>query len=219
MPQKIQPESVKWPSSRIREELTRLDQLTGYHGADLPIHYGNSRCTLASFHHNRGQASFFMFSRHYFDAEDFSEHSALDTIRHEYAHYMNVVEGNDDGHGPAWKDCCRRIGALAVRLYEPAANEVHLKKEKKTEKLRETLSASIHEGQRLIHPIWGYGVILRVDSSAASPRLEILFSDGKEHPRLYSAQWVIEHCKLLPQQMTENRHDTQAASTIEGGIE
>ena len=76
-----------WTETAIRKEFARLDAKTGLKGATLPISFGNAKCTLGSYSSAGGGA--FRFSRHYFDDPLWPIEEALDTIRHEYAHYMD----------------------------------------------------------------------------------------------------------------------------------
>ena len=39
----------EWTEAAIREELARLDAMTGLHGAALPISFGRGRCVLVDF--------------------------------------------------------------------------------------------------------------------------------------------------------------------------
>ena len=39
-----------WDEERIREEFKRLDNMTGLHGADLPITFGKAKHTLGCFY-------------------------------------------------------------------------------------------------------------------------------------------------------------------------
>ena len=76
-----------WNEAAIRKEFARLDAKTGLKGATLPISFSNAKCTLGSYSSAGGGA--FRFSRHYFDDPLWPIEEALDTIRHEYAHYMD----------------------------------------------------------------------------------------------------------------------------------
>ena len=80
-------ENHRWPEERIRQELQRLDKLTGLNGNALPIKFTYSNYMVGSFHvYDKNQ--WFEFSRAYFEDPGTPEQANLDTIRHEYAHYM-----------------------------------------------------------------------------------------------------------------------------------
>src|SRR5690606_6583187 len=46
------------------------------------------------------------------------EAECRDPVRHEIAH---AIAGREAGHGPAWKDACRLVGAKPVRCYDTDA--------------------------------------------------------------------------------------------------
>jgi len=106
--------SILWPEERIREELRRLDQKTGLHGAELPITYNRNHKCLASFYAGERK---FAFSLCWFDNPDWAEEAARDIIRHEYAHYMNLERNGLKNHGPEWEACCREVGATPSPHY------------------------------------------------------------------------------------------------------
>ena len=90
-----------WDEERIREEFKKIDSITGLHGADLPITFGKAKHTLGCFYfHTINKKPYkFHFPLLYFGDPEWSEASALDVIRHEYAHYMNCVLHGESGHG------------------------------------------------------------------------------------------------------------------------
>lgn len=111
--------NMKWDVERIRAEIARLDALTGLNGRNMPpIQIGAARQTLGCFSAKSKDRMFFCFSSHFFEADSFSNAAALDTIAHEYAHYMDyVLNGPNLSHGESWKACCRIVGARPIRLY------------------------------------------------------------------------------------------------------
>lgn len=106
MPRKLRP--VLWTEERIREELRRMDEITGLHGAELPITYNRNHKCLGSFYFEERK---FAFSLYWFDNPNWAEEATRDVIRHEYAHYMNLERNGLKNHGPEWEACCREVGA------------------------------------------------------------------------------------------------------------
>lgn len=90
-----------WDEERIREEFKKLDSITGLHGADLPITFGKAKHTLGCFYIDtiNKKPKKFHFSLFYFGNPKWSEASALDVIRHEYAHYMDYMFNGNSSHG------------------------------------------------------------------------------------------------------------------------
>ena len=180
-----------WPEERIREELRRLDRKTGLKGADLPIVFSSTAKSLGMYYPSEKK---FQFSLRWFEDPTWSEQSALDTVRHEYAHYMDHML-NDNAkppyHGPKWKACCRAIGAIPERLY----NEEEEKKYKK--KNIEAASTAIRYGtyevgKSIIHPIYGRGMIIEAKGEGPSRIISVKFEDiGIKR---LSVAWVDGNC-------------------------
>ena len=93
----------------IREELRRLDKITGSHGADLPIKFGNSKSRLGYFSYGNEYFGFY-FSNYYLMDTNFPVEGKMDLIRHEYAHYLDYTRRNRSG--------TTRIGGLVAILQE-----------------------------------------------------------------------------------------------------
>jgi len=122
---------AKWPESRIRFEIARLDKITGLNGQSLEIKIGKGKCTLGQFESAGGEPLRFRFSAFFFENDDFSYAAAIDTIRHEYAHYMDLVLYGHHSHGYTWRRCCIRIGARPERFYRKEWNEKKRSQEKR----------------------------------------------------------------------------------------
>ena len=90
---------MKWTEAMIRKEIQRLDEMTGLHGNDLIVDFGNAKRRLGCFITREGKSHKFRFSRKYFEDENFSRHEAYDVIRYEYAHYMNQELNGDKMDG------------------------------------------------------------------------------------------------------------------------
>jgi len=182
-----------WNEKEIREEMQRLDKITGKSGSELPIYFDNSQRKLGCFWPKEME---FTFSNYYFKDDEWSIECALDVIRHEYAHYLDVVLYGNCGHGRTWKMCCGIVGARPERLYNDAQDEYYKKKHRKEEALLEEIemiSKKYIKGNKIIHPQFGTGVILGVLGSGINRRVNILFDDSVN--KEFSLKWIDERCK------------------------
>lgn len=189
---------MKWPESRIREEIARLDRQTGLKGAALTIRFNNSRRTLGTFRSKNGEPVCFSFSQAYLECDDYPDSEQLDTIRHEYAHYMVCVRYpglHEPSHGKHWKKCCQEIGAQP----SPYCNLSIAREVRQQEKLQEaerssvcSLLSDLSPGTEIIHPVLGTGVVTAITPDPDNPRITLSF--GENATRLFSARWIIEHC-------------------------
>ena len=93
-------------------------------------------------------------------------------------------------------ECCRRIGARPSRYYDPAANDIHLRKEREE---AETLQAKrdylplMKVGDKLLHPKFGIGEICSIENTAGDARLKMVFQSGEM--KTISAKWMINMSK------------------------
>lgn len=184
--------NIIWNEARVRDELKCLDQKTGLCGADIPIVFNNAKRTLGSFSTHNGKAKQFCFSNHYFQNQDFPVEEAIDTIRHEYAHYMDFVLNGKLGHSTSWKQCCIRIGALPIRLYSEDRADYHRKKHEK-ERQENVKLAQFSPGTIIEHPRFGHGIVLSSAGSDSSRILQVAFSTVGQ--KALSASWVLNNCK------------------------
>ena len=113
-----------WSEDRIRDEIKRLDEITGLCGVGIRIKFGRSAYYLGRFFakNKEGQMEFY-FSNVFFQDPSFREEYAVDVIRHEYAHYMNWVLNHKVGHGNSWKRCCKIVGAKPDRIFKSNETE------------------------------------------------------------------------------------------------
>lgn len=185
-------DSMIWTEEMIRAEIKRLDRITGLQGGDLPITFNKARNTLACYRHKPAS---FTFSIRYFQDPAFPREEALDTIRHEYAHYMDEVLYGESGHGATWKACCRRIGARPMRLYQQSADQYFRNVHKREAETQNQVVSTFQPGTTLRHPAFGIGQVLRIVQQQPQSRLEIRFDSGEV--RSFSAAWCLEHCSLL----------------------
>ena len=178
-----------WNEAAIRKEFARLDAKTGLKGAKLPITFGNAKGTLGSF--SAADGGVFRFSRHYFDDPLWPVESALDTIRHEYAHYMDHMLYGNLGHGASWKKCCLEVGALPIRCYSDGRARYY--RDKHEEEQRRSSALDRYEiGGLILHPRYGTGRIVEIIGTDHT-RYAVVSFQGMEDKKL-SLAWVAENC-------------------------
>jgi len=181
-----------WNESRIREELQRLDQKTGLSGAKLPIVFNNAKCSLGCFSIDEDEPKRFCFSNYYFQDENFPYEEAIDTIKHEYAHYMDYVLYGGLGHEASWRQCCLRIGALPFRLYSEERASYYRKKHEALLREQGMLDRFL-PGTVVEHPRFGRGEVLCSSGADQGRVLQIVFS--KVGRKMLNASWVLNNCK------------------------
>lgn len=94
--------------SFIRNEMERLDLLTGISTAESPIFLTDSY-NLVGTYSPFTYPDCFSFSRKFFSDEDINTETLLYIVRHEYAHCMNFRFYGQRGHGWWFKHCCEII--------------------------------------------------------------------------------------------------------------
>ena len=187
---------TKWTEHAIREELAKLDKKTGLCGAKLPIRLNRAKNTLGSFSSADGGS--FQFSNYYFQDPNWPVEEALDTIRHEYAHYMEFTLYGHGGHGPTWKLCCDEIGAVPVRCYNAERAEHYRQKHLEEEKLSQHYD-TYKVGDQIEHPRFGTGVIIDIFGESITRGVTIAFAEDVGIKKLGLA-WVDTHCKKCAKQ-------------------
>lgn len=184
--------SALWPEERIRRELRRLDRMTGLNGAELPIYYFRGKRRLAEYAGIVGRG--FGFSVTYMDDPRWSEQSALDVIRHEYAHYMDHVQNGTEAppfHGAKWKACCRAIGCVPMRSYREDVEMGY--KKKNLEAASTAIRCGAYEvGRSILHPSFGRGMIIEANGEGVYRILTVKFA-SVGNKRL-GAEWVDKNC-------------------------
>jgi len=117
---------MKWNEEMIRAELKRLDEITGLQAGYLPIRIDNDyKDEFVAAYLVRDEKPYgFHFTKDYFEDGRILDSNAYNTIRHEYAHYMDhmLTEGNFcdedyDAHGEKWQACCEIVDALPFEYY------------------------------------------------------------------------------------------------------
>ena len=192
---------TKWPISRIRSEIERLDQITGLNGRKLEIKIGKAKHALGCFSHPEGKPLSFTFSSFYFESDSFSTSEALDTIRHEYAHYMDLMlNGNrsDGSHGNTWKECCRRVGARPIRCYSEEWNRIMFNREQKAKQEEEKMKQVVKQftvGTTIKHPVYGEGTIRNITEDGLSSHATISF--GSVGIKTLAISWISIHCPVI----------------------
>lgn len=179
---------VIWNEETIREELRRLDLKTGLRGAELPIKFGKAKSYLGLYYQTEGKG--FYFSTYYFENPDFQVESALDVIRHEYAHYMNHIVYNGYGHDKTWKKCCEIVGASLIRCYNKERNEYHKMQHLQQSQLELKLK-KYKIGQTITHPCFGKGLIKMIKRSGNSLYADVVFNCCEKR---ISLAWIDENC-------------------------
>lgn len=181
-----------WNEAAIRAEMKKLDEQTGLSGAKLPISFDKKKHRLGAYSLENGGE--FYFSTYYYDNPDWPEECAIDTIRHEYAHYMDHVLYGEVGHGETWKKCCRVVGGLPVRYYYSAMSNLHQKRHREEER-NENLCGTYPVGCRIIHPRYGEGIINAIDGDAVNRRVTVEFASVGE--KKLGISWVDENCRRI----------------------
>lgn len=180
-----------WSEEDFRQELRRLDEMVKRSqgidlvGAELDIEFSRARCTLGMYYSKEKK---FKFSLLFFNS-DVPEACAIDVIRHEYAHYYNdVVFGIDHGHGTQFKAACRIVGAHASTYYS--------KEFESSARMREEWDAmryvsNVFPGQRVMHPFFKEGYVVKVENKKTTAMLTIDF--GKHGIRVIEEEWLKQH--------------------------
>lgn len=116
-----------WTEEKIRNIIRKLDEKTGLNGADLPIHFKTGGALGC---YNRLEPKSFGFKLPFFNDPNTLESECIDTIRHEYAHYivdaaeleLYIYHSNgESSHGDDWKYACKMVRANPNRCHDPKA--------------------------------------------------------------------------------------------------
>ena len=178
----------------IRDELRRLDMKTGLHAADLPIKFGKAKCTLGRFSYPSEDKLEFYFSNFYFQDPNHPVEEKLDTIRHEYAHYMDYMLNGHSSHGATWKNCCRIVGAVPIRCFSKQRADTYLRMHEKERLLNEKYDV-YDSGDKIKHPVFGIGTIMDVVGNGIS-RIACVSFDGANIKKL-AISWIDQNCQRM----------------------
>ena len=188
---------TKWDVAAIRKEMARLDKKTGLKGSERPISFNNAKATLGSY--SSGSGGYFKFSNYYFQDPEWPDEEALDTIRHEYAHYMDHQLNGMMGHGASWKKCCIEVGANPLRCYDKERAHNYQRKHQEEDQLSSKLD-TYRIGDRILHPRFGTGTIVEISGEAVKKTVVVEFNEGKDPGRKKLAlSWVEENCSRYKQ--------------------
>ena len=187
---------------KIRQELKRLDQITGLNGALLPIKFGKAKGTLGSFSYTSKDSLEFYFSTYYFLDPGFPVEEKLYVIRHEYAHYMDYMINGFSSHGPQWKKCCIKIGAFPIRCFNQGRANSFMEKHKK-ENIKNQALDEYQPELIIMHPRYGKGTITEINGKGLSRIAIVTFAE--EINKKLSLIWISENCQIIsPLNSTHN---------------
>ena len=186
---------IIWDEAEIRREFLRLDRITGLNGGTLPIRFHKRGRAVGKFGYSKSGRMFFSFHSQYFDDPTIPPEALMDTVRHEYAHFMDYKNRGKSGHGKEWKLCCLAVGALPEQYFSMERvwriSERRLREEKRNE-LFDTCTA----GMRIDHPRFGPGVVLLIRGCGLNRIAEVRFA-GSEVKSL-GLGWVCDYCPIQP---------------------
>ena len=184
-----------WDEASIREEMKKLDAITGCRGAELPIRFsGRAFRMLACYYGGEDdKGGSFMFADRYFKDPEFPREDALNVIRHEYAHYLDDIRHGEGGHGKTWKSCCMEVGADPIMYYRKENAVYHRKLHEEEAELSEYFDL-YQVGMKIRHPVFGVGTIKEIIGIGTEREVKVLFPAGEKRLGL---RWIDEKCKLL----------------------
>lgn len=183
-------EEPGWNEAKIRKEMARLDAKTGLNGAKLDIKFIDIGSVLGRYN----SVGFFEFSKKYFEDPEWPEELALDTIRHEYAHYADHMIYGNCSHGKTWKKCCIEVGAKPLQYYNPNSPSVKYYKNKYAEDAKlEARFSEYSKGDHIQHPKYGRGIIKVIIENPAD-QCAIVYFKSVGIKKL-SMKWVVKNCK------------------------
>lgn len=176
----------------IRAELRRLDTITGLHAADLPIKFGRAKSTLGKFSYPSDDKLEFYFSNYYFQSPNHPLEEKLDTIRHEYAHYMDYMLNGSSSHGPSWKRCCSIVGAFPTRCFSKQRSDSFLAKHEREREMSQKYNC-YETGVGIVHPVFGGGRIVEITGEGISRIASVSF-EGVGMKKI-AVSWIDSNCK------------------------
>lgn len=167
---------ARWSKDAIRQEIRRLDGITGLKGADVTVRLYEEREPLGYFTFIDPVRMTFGFSSTRFEDPKFTQAEALDVIRHEYAHYMEyVIYGESTDHGENWKACCRKIGARPQNFYTEEWKELARTRDKAVQERTRLDGFSV--GTHIRHPEFGEGKVENVQRFPTMTLISVRFGD------------------------------------------
>lgn len=118
----------------------------------------------------------------------------IDTIRHEYAHYMDYMLNGSSSHGLSWKNCCHLVGAFPTRCFSKQRSDWYLQKHE-NERLLNVKYDEYVIGKKVIHPIFGRGTIVDIIGEGIS-RIACVSFDNVGIKKL-AVSWIDSNCNKL----------------------
>lgn len=116
----------EWTIEKFKKVLQFLDMKTGLSGAELDVYFMNDDGVVGCFDFSSDKWCF-RFSEKQFNDPNFKELAAIETIRHEYAHYYNHIvklgkfipgyKHSPSGHGEDWAFACKMVNIDPNRCY------------------------------------------------------------------------------------------------------
>ena len=108
----------------ITNEIKKLDEMTMMEGIKLKIEIsGRMSRTKGMFMYKKNRITNeitpigFKFASQLLDGR-YNEETVLNTIRHEYAHYLaNICNEQECGHGPLFMQACRYVGCKEEQYF------------------------------------------------------------------------------------------------------
>lgn len=182
-----------WDRAAICREIAVCDEMTGLRGKDLPIEFITNCRSLGRFSWSKSQGGRFQFNVDYFDDPTFPVEEAIDTIRHEYAHYIDREKFGKHGHGATWKKACRMVGANPSRFYSEENAKRH-RQQHLEEQQRQMEYRAFCEGLEIVHPRFGTGSVLKINSDGGRSNLDVDFAACGV--KKLGMGWVREHCAV-----------------------
>lgn len=161
----------RWTIEDFRGELRRLDERSGFNSENVQIVLINRKNPVAYF--SREPLSF-GFSAKYFNDPTFSESQALETIAHEYAHFLVYEQYGDTAkrsHGAEWHQACRMIGTLPLHFYNESMS-------KTIDKLRSQSTPKYYYLCIVEHKTFGRGIVEDVHEGRPLASYTVKFDNG-----------------------------------------
>lgn len=185
-----------WTEEKFRFVLINLDKKTGLSGAKLEIKLTDDDESIASFCCN-GRNTFFKFNISRFNDPKFKELAAIETIRHEYAHYYShAVELKKwiydsrhlGGHEKSWEYACKMIEIEPKRYYN---SEYYADKDITVAQARSLIYAEDIETINVLEYIrnWNNLPLKKQEHKEGTERLKENFP----HAKIFSELDVVEH--------------------------
>ena len=108
-------------NEKLREALNLTHKLLRENGITGVATKLNTNKTILGLCRSRNRVPFRIeYSRTL--AEHLPLQDILDTVRHEVAHAIALVDEGASGHGPAWQRACRKVGLAPERTFKRASN-------------------------------------------------------------------------------------------------